>query len=117
MGVHLGLHWGMVAGKIKSLWPAVVAIIIAGYGLFAFMSADIFSYITLRNQFAFIDYDKNFALVILDNIAMLSFWTLIGYQASKLLTRKYLSPCVIVALTLAIYFTFRVILGVQEVAF
>ena len=88
MGLHLGLHWGMIAGKIKALWPSVLAVIISGYGLYTFINQDIFSYIILRNQFAFIDYEKNFALVILENISMLSFWVLIGYQVSKLLTRK-----------------------------
>ena len=91
MGLHLGLHWGMIAGKIKALWPSVLAVIISGYGLYTFINQDIFSYIILRNQFAFIDYEKNFALVILENISMLSFWVLIGYQVSKLLTRKILS--------------------------
>ncbi len=96
MGLHLGLHWGMIAGRIKSLWPAILAIIISGYGLYAFINQDIFSYIILRNQFAFIDYEKNFALVILENISMLSFWVLIGYQTSKILTRKFLTPCLII---------------------
>ena len=117
MGVHLGLHWGMIAGKIKTLWPAALAIIIAGYGLYVFIEADIMSYITLQNQFAFIDYDKNFALVILENISMLAFWTLTGYQISKILTRKFFTPCVIISLTILTYIIFRICLGVQGVNF
>ncbi len=117
MGLHLGLHWGMIAGRIKSLWPAILAIIISGYGLYTFINQDIFSYIILRNQFAFIDYEKNFALVILENISMLSFWVLIGYQTSKILTRKFLTPCLIIALTIIINFIFRFLLGVPEAGF
>ena len=115
MGIHLGLHWGMIAGKIKANWPAVLAIIIAGYGLYAFVSVNnIFSYIFLTNQFAFIDYDKNFILVIAENISMFAFWTLTGYQASKILTGKFLRPGVIFASVLVIFGILRVSLGVPE---
>lgn len=117
MGIHTGLHWGMIAGKIKSLWPSVLAIILSGYGLYIFIYQDIPSYITLRNQFAFVDYGKNFLLVILENISMFAFFVLMGYQTSKILIRKYISPCVIIALTVIIYFVFRIWLGVQEAGF
>ena len=87
MGIHLGLHWGMIAGRIKSSWPALIAVIIACYGLYVFIQADIISYIFLVNQFAFIDYDKNIFLVFADNIAMLAFWTSAGYYVSKLIRK------------------------------
>ena len=87
MGVHLGFHWGMIAGRIKALWPAFIAIIFSCYGLYVFIQADIISYIFLVNQFAFIDYDKNTYLVFLDNLAMLSFWTSVGYYVSKFIRR------------------------------
>jgi hypothetical protein len=85
MGMHLGFHWGMIASRIKATWPAVIAILFSCYGLYVFIESDIMSYITLTNQFAFIDYDKNICLVFLDNFAMLSFWTSIGYYVSKLI--------------------------------
>lgn len=115
MGIHLGLHWGMIAGKIKVNWPAVIAIIISGYGLYAFVTVNnIFSYIFLTNQFAFIDYDKNSLLVFIENISMFAFWTLTGYQVSKILTGKFLRPCVIFASVFIIFAAFRVGLGVPE---
>ena len=87
MGIHLGLHWGMIAGRIKASWPTVIAVVIALYGLYLFIQSDIISYILLINQFAFIDYDKNIFLVFLDNIAMLSFWTFTGYYVNKLIRK------------------------------
>ncbi|MBQ7594569.1 MAG: DUF4405 domain-containing protein [Synergistaceae bacterium] len=115
MGIHLGLHWGIIAGKIKSNWPGIIAILIAGYGLYAFVSVNnIFSYIFLQNEFAFIDYDKNFALVLAENISMLAFWTLTGYQASKILTGKFFRPGVILASVFVIFAILRVSLGVPE---
>ena len=117
MALHVGLHWGMIAGKIKSTWPVIPAIIISGWGLYAFLNADIFSYITLRNQFAFIDYEKNFALVLLDNISMFTFWTLTGYQVTKILTGKYLRPCLIIICVLVIGVSLYSFYGTQAGGF
>ncbi|MBQ6774225.1 MAG: DUF4405 domain-containing protein [Synergistaceae bacterium] len=117
MAVHAGLYWGAVAGKIKASWPVIIAIIISGWGLYAFLNADIFSYITLRNQFAFIDYDKNFALVLLDNISMFVLWTLAGYETTRILTGKYLRPCVIISCVLLIGLSLYTLCGTQTGGF
>ena len=117
MALHVGLHWGMIAGKIKSSWPVIPAIIISGWGLYAFLNADIFSYITLRNQFAFIDYEKNFSLVLLDNISMFAFWTLTGYQTTRILAGKYLRPCVIISCVLLIGISLYTLYGTQSGGF
>ena len=88
MGLHLGLHWGMIAGKIKSRWPVFLAILISLYGGYKFfISEKIHEYIFLINEFAFIDYDKNLFLVLLDNISMFAFWTCAGYYVSKILAK------------------------------
>lgn len=117
MGIHLGLHWGIIAGRVKHSWPKFIAIIISGYGLYVFMCAEIFDYIFLVNQFAFIDYDKNFLLAILENISMLSFWTMVGFQTGKVLTGKYITPCLTLLLTGGVYVIFRMWLGVPEPMF
>ena len=118
MGIHLGLHWGMIAGRIKASWPEILAVISAGYGLYAFVWVNnIFSYIFLINEFAFLDYEKNPAIVILENISMMSFWTLAGYQVSKILTGKFLKPLVISGLVILTGLAFRFLLGVPEGGF
>ena len=89
MGIHLGLHWGMIAGRIKAHWPGVLAVLISLYGGYKFfISEKIHEYIFLINEFAFIDYDKNLFLVLLDNISMFAFWTCVGYYASKILPKR-----------------------------
>ena len=118
MGVHLGLHWGIVAGKIKTSWPGIFAAVLAGYGLYVFVWVNnVASYIFLVNEFAFLDYDKNPALVFLDNVAMMSFWTLAGYQVSKILTGKFRRPAIIMGIALIAALAFRVVLGVPEGGF
>lgn len=116
MGVHLGLHWGMIAGRVKASWPGVLAVIAAGYGLYAFVSVNnIASYIFLINEFAFLDYDKMPALVFLENISMFAFWTFTGYQVSKVLTGKFARPCAAMICAVAVFVVCRLVLGVPEV--
>ena len=90
MSVHLGLHWGMVAGRLpagrKGAGLNVLAVLTAGYGLYLFLLADIPSYLFLVAQFAFLDYGKTAALVLAENLAMMSFWVLLAYQAHKALS-------------------------------
>ena len=117
MGIHLGLHWGMIAGRVKASWPGVFGSAFAGWGLYVFMSARLYEYIFLINEFAFIDYDKNALLALLENIAMLSFWTLAGYQASRILSGKYMRPLVSAAITAGVYVILVLYFGLPEAMF
>jgi hypothetical protein len=114
MGIHLGLHWGMIAGKITSAWPGVIGSAFAGYGLYVFMSLRLWEYIFLINEFAFIDYDKNALLVLVENIAMMSFWTLAGYQVSSILTGKFLRPVLSAAIAGGVFVALWLCVGFPE---
>lgn len=94
MSVHLGLHWSMIVGMFRksdegrnltviSWLMRLTAILIAAYGAFCFRQADIFSYLFLKVEFAFIDYEKNAVLVLLQNMAMMGLWVFIAYYAAK----------------------------------
>ena len=98
MSLHLGLHWGMVTGIFRKLsdkksFPAFVWILralaaaIAVYGAVCFIRADIFSYMFLKREFMFFDFEKNAVLVFSEYISMMALWVCIGYYASKLLRR------------------------------
>ncbi len=84
MGVHAGMHWGMVAGRIKAKWPGVLGVGMSGYGLYRFIAAKITDYLLLNTQFAFIDYDLPALPVLINNTAMLSFFVLLGYEMSRI---------------------------------
>ncbi len=90
MSLHLGLHWGMIAGRLPGGWKGVglnvLAALAAGCGLHLFLIRDISSYLFLTTQFAFLDYDKAAALVLAENLAMMSFWVLLAYQGYKALS-------------------------------
>lgn len=95
MSVHAGMHYGMVvgmAGKVArkhrmpkgARWGArIVAILIACYGAICFYQADILSYMLLKNQFAFFDFEKSAVLVFTEYAAMMGFWIFISYYLGK----------------------------------
>ena len=92
MGVHLGLHLpAMLAGvKGKGVRRAgwCLSILAAGAGFWLFLRNNSPDYLFYRVPFAFIDYDKAAALVLLEALLIASFWVFVGFQLPKLLNRK-----------------------------
>lgn len=96
MSIHLGLHWGMVVSILRrsvleERFPLILrglrllAVLLAGYGAFCFWQADIVSYMFLKVEFAFIDYEKNGALVLLEYVAMMGLWVFLAYYGVKIM--------------------------------
>ena len=91
MSIHLGMHWGMIVGMFKRLlkgrklpgtavWGLrLVAAVIAGYGLFCFIQKDIVSYMLLKNQFVFFDFEQSAISVFAEYIAMMGFWIFVSF--------------------------------------
>jgi hypothetical protein len=99
MSMHLGLHWGMIitlfqknAGHIAlfkgfTFIPKGIAFAVAVYGAWNFFKADILSYMFLRSQFAFFDFEKNAFAVFSEHIAMMGLWICAAYYIVKLLKK------------------------------
>ncbi len=94
-GLHIGLHFGMITAKLpKGIFRKIAAVIMAAvsvYGFVLFLNANIFDYMFMKTQFAFLDYDKAAWLVILQNFVMLISWAFTAYLLSlsvKLLSTK-----------------------------
>ena len=89
MGVHFGLHFGIITGKPKKgkVRIAIGAVMsgISIYGFYLFFRSNIFDYMFFRIPFAFLDYSKAWCLVILENLAMLLACGFAGYMLSLLL--------------------------------
>lgn len=95
MSFHLGMHWGMVTGifgrllkgrKISgiSVWGLrLAAVLIGGYGLLCFIQKDIASYMFLKNEFVFFDFEQSMLSVFLEYAAMMGFWVFTGYSIIK----------------------------------
>lgn len=91
MSIHLGLHWGMLLGMIKKMvgknrLPDILrwclrgaALLIACYGLTAFIKHDLLSYMLLKKRFVFFDMEQPLFLFFLDYTAIMGFWIWIIY--------------------------------------
>lgn len=91
MSIHLGMHWGMIVGMFGrllkgrklpnvSVWGLrLAAIVIAGYGLVCFIQKDIASYMFLKNQFVFFDFEQSALSVFIEYIAMMGFWIFVSF--------------------------------------
>lgn len=96
MAVHLGLHWNMILGMSKRLIGTeshpraakaafLVGTGIACYGLFVFIKRNLLTYMFLRTEFVFLDYEELVFRFYLDYLAMMGLFIYIAHFGSKLL--------------------------------
>lgn len=99
MSLHLGLHWGMMMGMAKNQLGAsspfrswtlrAAAAAIAVYGAFALVHREIGSYMFLKNEFVFFNFEEPLALFFLDYLAVMGLFVFLGHYFAGFL--KYLS--------------------------
>ena len=96
MGLHLGLHFGIVMSKLKNRTVKIIlGTVMTGisvYGFYWFFKSDMLNYMLFKNPFAFLDYDKAWGLVLLENLAMLLAWAFAAYLLSiflRFFTKTY----------------------------
>ena len=92
MSLHLGFHWSMMMGMVGKIvknpseirkWILrAIAVLIAGYGMYAFVKRDIGSYMLLQNQFVFFDFEEPLILFLLDYIASMGLFVFAGHYLS-----------------------------------
>ena len=96
MSLHLGLHWSMMMGMMRKAAgikkPAairtwllrVLVILLAVFGVYAFIKNDIASYMLLRTHFVFFDMEQPLVLFFLEYLEMMALWAAIAYYIGKL---------------------------------
>ena len=94
---HLGLHGTMLTGMLKRTFNIkssskalgislkLLALLLASYGIYAFVRRDFGGYMLLQTQFVFFDYSEPPALFILDYLAIFALFTIGGHYAVGLL--------------------------------
>ena len=96
MSLHLGLHWGMVLnvfGKRRaaqqkySITGFMISLIIATYGMYVFIRRDFPTYLFLRSEFVFLDYDEPRLLFLMDYLALMGVCIFIIHYGAKLLKK------------------------------
>lgn len=101
MSLHFGFHWDMFLGiarkftKKKSvLRSAVLRVLaagIAGYGIYAFQKREISSYLMMKIQFAFFDMEESLFSFMIDYLAIMGLFTVVGYYmicALRMINKK-----------------------------
>ncbi|MFD1774003.1 DUF4405 domain-containing protein [Paenibacillus rhizophilus] len=95
MSIHLGLHWGMIMGAARRmrrnpkasrtlvLSLRLVAVLIAGYGIYAFFKRKIGQYLVLYYSYSFWDYEQLAVLFFIDFIAIMGLSVFITYYVMK----------------------------------
>ena len=97
MSIHLGFHWNTIIamarkafskqnGKIvkgRRVVLRTIARLVAIYGIIAFVKRDILNYMTLKNHFAFFDLSEPVIFFLLDYLAIMGLFVLIGYYLNK----------------------------------
>ena len=85
----------MILGLFRRLWsrkktPAAfvwlmrfIAIFIAGYGAYCFHKQNIVSYMFLKQEFVFFDFEQSAVFVFAEYTAMMGLWVFISFYAVK----------------------------------
>lgn len=94
MALHLGLHWNMIlgmvrkatgsaaSGRMQKLLP-IAAVLIAGYGLYAFLKNQFLSYMFLTSSFVFFDFERPVLLFFTEYIAIMGLFIFLAHYVSK----------------------------------
>lgn len=92
MSLHLGFHWSMMMAMAKRLskkdssiltWGLrSIAVMIAGYGVYAFFHREIGLYMLLKSKFVFFDFEEPLILFFMDYIAIMGLFVFIGHYLS-----------------------------------
>lgn len=93
LSIHLGLHWSMMGNMVNKLFskPSKVrrwvsrgiGLLIAGYGVYAFVRREIGSYLFLQIQFVFFDLKEPLVFFFLDYIAVMGLFVFIGHYLAQ----------------------------------
>lgn len=93
MALHLGFHWNMIMGMAKKLakhesafriWMLrIIAALTAGYGIDAFIRREIGSYMLLKNQFVFFDFEEPLIFFIMDYLAVMGLFVFLGHYVAE----------------------------------
>lgn len=101
MSLHFGFHWDMYLGLANKFIRKkivlgttvlrVLAAVIAGYGIYAFQKRQMGLYMTMKMHFAFFDMEEPLVLFLLDNLAVVGMFAVIGYYMMfvlKMISKK-----------------------------
>ena len=96
MAFHIGMHGAMIISKcfnrLKSggvrIILRTVYIVISLYGVYAFITRELWKYMSGLEQFFFFDFERGYILFALDYISILVMFATVSYFLCKLLSKE-----------------------------
>ena len=70
--------------KTRGIIAFIAGLMIAGYGVWAFISRDFSTYLLLKSEFVFLDYNESKILFAIDYLALMGFCIFIAHYGSIL---------------------------------
>lgn len=95
ISLHLGLHWGMIFNafvkkhitQYKYQTGFMISLCIAAYGLYVFFKRNFLTYMFLRSEFVFLDYEESKLMFCLDCLALMGLCIFIAHYGAKLVKK------------------------------
>lgn len=102
MSLHIGLHWNMLLGMAKKgrkhsakaapkwfgLLPFCISAAIALYGAYVFIKRDFITYLFLKSEFVFLDYEEPAVLFYLDYLALMGLGIFLAHYGMALYRKR-----------------------------
>lgn len=94
MSLHLGLHWNGILSLARKHCPSSklgtwilrsAGYLFAAYGVIAFVKRDVWRYLLLQSHFVFFDYTEPLFAFLVDYLAVMGLFLLLGFLLSKAL--------------------------------
>ncbi len=110
MSLHIGLHVGMIANRIKQkkivgndsskeesqpqfkvrkIISHILLFLACLYGLYAFIIRGVWKYLILKQQFFFFDLERGYILFAMDYISIIILFATISHFIAKLLKKRF----------------------------
>lgn len=100
MSLHLGMHWNMMMGMARKLVQRksfarirvlrTIAILIAGYGIYAFIRRGIGRYMLMLDHFVYFNFDEPILFFIADYVAVMGLFVFLGHYLTIIFKKVFL---------------------------
>ena len=100
LSAHLGLHWSMIMGMakkaagikrrsaVRTTVLRVLALFLAGFGVYAFRKNQIADYLFLKSQFVFFDFSQPSAQFFVEYLTMMGLFAAASYYLGRALQKS-----------------------------
>ena len=94
IALHLGLHWNMILAMVRKMSGTVlsklvrialhiISVLIAVYGVYAFLKNQFFAYMFLTSSFVFFDFERPVFLFFTEYLAIMGLFVFLAHYGTK----------------------------------